>query len=197
VIAEGVETIDHGAMLVILGCTLGQGYGIARPMPAAALPEWVEHWRGEAIWHTLNDYQLPAEDLVLVVAGRAHEKWFSALCAYVQKTTGAAPPTLVHTQCSFGRWLYGSGVARYGHLAEYAEIDRQHAQIHALANEADQLKQHENHAAACALIPRLAEVHAAINAAMTKMVSSMRHGPVSLAENGAQGRLFANGNADQ
>jgi len=32
VIAEGVETIEHGEVLLQLGCDLAQGYGIARPM---------------------------------------------------------------------------------------------------------------------------------------------------------------------
>lgn len=36
VIAEGVETVEHGVLLLQLGCEHGQGYGIARPMPAAA-----------------------------------------------------------------------------------------------------------------------------------------------------------------
>jgi EAL domain-containing protein (putative c-di-GMP-specific phosphodiesterase class I) len=45
VIAEGVETPEHGAMLLKLGCPLAQGYGIAKPMPAADLPAWVAQWR--------------------------------------------------------------------------------------------------------------------------------------------------------
>jgi EAL domain-containing protein (putative c-di-GMP-specific phosphodiesterase class I) len=40
VIAEGVETVEHGKMLLQLGCELAQGYGIARPMPADELPGW-------------------------------------------------------------------------------------------------------------------------------------------------------------
>jgi len=36
VIAEGVETVEQGVMLMRLGCDLAQGYGIARPMPATA-----------------------------------------------------------------------------------------------------------------------------------------------------------------
>lgn len=41
VIAEGVETVEHGAMLMRLGCDLVQGYGIARPMPADEVLGWV------------------------------------------------------------------------------------------------------------------------------------------------------------
>jgi diguanylate cyclase (GGDEF)-like protein/PAS domain S-box-containing protein len=50
VIAEGVETVPHGELLLQLGCTLAQGYGIARPMPANALPDWARTWRPDAAW---------------------------------------------------------------------------------------------------------------------------------------------------
>ena len=38
VIAEGAVTLAQGVMLLQLGCELAQGYAIARPMPAAAIP---------------------------------------------------------------------------------------------------------------------------------------------------------------
>ena len=44
VIAEGVETVAHGKALQNLGCTMLQGYAIARPMPAQDLPGWVKTW---------------------------------------------------------------------------------------------------------------------------------------------------------
>ena len=50
VIAEGVETQAHGAQLLALGCVLAQGYGIARPMPADALPSWVKNWTSSPTW---------------------------------------------------------------------------------------------------------------------------------------------------
>ena len=50
VIAEGVQTAEHGIMLRQLGCELAQGYAIARPMPAAALPEWLKSWRPDPAW---------------------------------------------------------------------------------------------------------------------------------------------------
>lgn len=50
VIAEGVETWAHGQLLLSLGCDLAQGYGIARPMPAEALTDWVTRWHVEGVW---------------------------------------------------------------------------------------------------------------------------------------------------
>lgn len=45
VIAEGVETEEHARRLIELGCILGQGYGIARPMPAQQLEAWLRQRR--------------------------------------------------------------------------------------------------------------------------------------------------------
>lgn len=50
VLAEGVESIAHGEILLAMGCELAQGYGIARPMPAAAVPDWVATWQPDKAW---------------------------------------------------------------------------------------------------------------------------------------------------
>ena len=50
VIAEGVETVAHGVALLELGCELAQGYGIARPMPAADIPKWLANWQADDAW---------------------------------------------------------------------------------------------------------------------------------------------------
>jgi diguanylate cyclase (GGDEF)-like protein/PAS domain S-box-containing protein len=50
VVAEGVATPEHGRRLLQLGCELGQGFGIARPMPGEELPEWVSRWRPDRSW---------------------------------------------------------------------------------------------------------------------------------------------------
>ena len=53
VIAEGVETVEHGTALLHLGCQLAQGYGIARPMPADQVPAWVASWQPDDAWFEL------------------------------------------------------------------------------------------------------------------------------------------------
>jgi len=50
VIAEGVETIEHGTVLLQLGCDLAQGYGIAKPMPADDIPAWIRDWKPDVSW---------------------------------------------------------------------------------------------------------------------------------------------------
>jgi len=37
-VAEGVETVEQGTLLLQLGCEIAQGFGIAAPMPPADLP---------------------------------------------------------------------------------------------------------------------------------------------------------------
>lgn len=44
VIAEGVETQAHIDYLVKLGCVLGQGNAISKPMPPEAFPSWHQAW---------------------------------------------------------------------------------------------------------------------------------------------------------
>ncbi|MBI5753168.1 MAG: EAL domain-containing protein [Hydrogenophilales bacterium] len=50
VVAEGVETAEHGILLLELGCDVAQGYGIARPMSAEALPAWVASFAPDPRW---------------------------------------------------------------------------------------------------------------------------------------------------
>lgn len=55
VIAEGVETTAHGEQLLLLGCNLAQGYGIARPMPANQFLPWLSSWQEKNEWQYLSD----------------------------------------------------------------------------------------------------------------------------------------------
>jgi diguanylate cyclase (GGDEF)-like protein/PAS domain S-box-containing protein len=50
VVAEGVETPAHVAIMRDLGCDILQGYALARPMPAEAIPDFVtrQEWRAQA-----------------------------------------------------------------------------------------------------------------------------------------------------
>ena len=46
VIAEGVETLEQGEILLNIGCELVQGFGFAKPMTVVELLKWYNQWSG-------------------------------------------------------------------------------------------------------------------------------------------------------
>lgn len=131
VIAEGVETIEHGRMLLQLGCELGQGYGIAHPMPAADFPSWASSWRPDAIWQTTRP--IDHADLPVLFADVEHRAWVLAVERYL-KGEQHTPPLDLH-ECRFGEWLDSDGKIRHGTTATFAAIGQLHRRAHRLAGE--------------------------------------------------------------
>jgi len=130
-VAEGVETVEHGRILLQLGCELAQGFGIARPMPAQQLPEWVAQWRPDPVWR--EQRALSRDDLPLLYAGVEHRAWIRA----IEQLLGGAhatPPPLDHRQCRFGHWLQTNGRRRYANHPAIQEIERLHLEVHELAH---------------------------------------------------------------
>jgi diguanylate cyclase (GGDEF)-like protein/PAS domain S-box-containing protein len=50
VVAEGVETIEQGEMLLKMGSEFAQGYAIAEPMPADKVLDWLRDWKPFDAW---------------------------------------------------------------------------------------------------------------------------------------------------
>jgi len=136
VIAEGVETVEHGEMLLRLGCELAQGYGIARPMPAAELPGWAAAWKPNAAWSHLPTVN--RDDLPLLFASVEHRAWIVAIEAFLKGEREALP--VVHHECRFGTWLETEGHAHHGAQPSFPVIESLHRQVHEMANELCALK---------------------------------------------------------
>jgi hypothetical protein len=130
-IAEGVESMEHYAMLLHLGCPLGQGYGIARPMPAEQIPAWIDEWLKGSVWLNIAPISLPKEDVVLLVAGSSYGKWIDDVAAFLASPNSELRPVNPR-QCRFGRWFHRNGYNRYGNHAEYAGLRSMHEKVHSL-----------------------------------------------------------------
>lgn len=132
VIAEGVETIEHGVRLLQIGCDLAQGYGIARPMPAEEFPGWLANWRAEGAWGLAAGMALPTDDAGLLLAEQVHRRWFYDLKVFLLTDPGERkhPPSLDTDQCQLGLWLNGLGAERLGHLAKFEQVDLAHEKLH-------------------------------------------------------------------
>jgi EAL domain-containing protein (putative c-di-GMP-specific phosphodiesterase class I) len=134
VVAEGVETTEHGTLLLNMGCELAQGFGIAPPMPVTEVDEWLRTWRPDPTWSAIDGVRWPRDDLPLVIAESNHRAWVETVANYVNDATTELPE-LDSTQCRFGQWYAGNGRRRYGIFKEYAAIAPLHDQVHVLGGE--------------------------------------------------------------
>ena len=137
VIAEGVETVAHGQMLLRLGCDLAQGYGIARPMPAQELPTWASTWQGDSQWRGVA--AVSRHDLPLLFAGAEHRAWVVALEAFLKGEREGTLPLDSH-RCHVGQWLDSGGLAQHTGRPAAATITALHQQVHDLAQQLCALK---------------------------------------------------------
>ncbi len=132
VIAEGVETTDHGLVLLQLGCEVVQGYGIAHPMPADEFPRWATGWRSDPRWAHVKPLNLASREMLF--ASVEHRAWVAAFEAYLQGKR-SIPPSLDINHCRFSAWLEEEARALITPLPAFEETRRLHSQLHELANE--------------------------------------------------------------
>ncbi|HXE39406.1 MAG TPA: EAL domain-containing protein, partial [Azonexus sp.] len=134
VIAEGVESVEHGLVLLLLGCDMAQGYGIAHPMPAAALPEWVGQFRPDELWGSAAAFRWSREDLPMLIAEVEHKRWKKKLYAYLADST-LSQPAGDHQSCRFGRWYYSPESRKYAGIDGYVALESTHVRLHRIGNE--------------------------------------------------------------
>jgi diguanylate cyclase (GGDEF)-like protein len=128
-IAEGVESAEHGLLLLRLGCDLAQGYGIAKPMEAADLPAWIEAWQPDPSWAEATTEGL--DERLLVYTSVEHRAWFVALEAFLR---GACEnePRLNRHQCQLGAFVDVEEQAGRNSHPGFQALAALHWRIHAI-----------------------------------------------------------------
>jgi len=169
VIAEGVESIDQGVMLLQLGCELAQGFCIARPMPAEAFAAWAADWRPDAEWR--GCLSVSREDLPLLFACTEHRAWIAGIEKYLAGELKTPLPMDPH-RCRFGCWLDEEGVARYGAHSALKTILQLHDEVHQLARTLCALSDQGQRAQALARVGELHVLRAALIAASTELLAA-------------------------
>ena len=146
VIAEGVETPEHGMVLLQLGCDLAQGFGIAHPMPGSDFPAWTKAFQPHGLWSSITAFQWSREDLPMLVVEIDHARWMQRLEAFLADESGqTSAPADNHRNCRFGHWYYSPKGQRYADLANFATIEVVHTRVHQLAHELIGLKSAGDH----------------------------------------------------
>jgi diguanylate cyclase (GGDEF)-like protein/PAS domain S-box-containing protein len=135
VVAEGVEFIEQGIVLLRLNCDVVQGYAIARPMPADNVPDWVEKFQPDPAW--LASVKLPwrRSDFPLLAAEVSQRRWLKLVSIAVERGDGVLLSSRAKNlqESSFGHWLYGLGKERYERLPELHRIPDLHRKTHEIS----------------------------------------------------------------
>lgn len=173
VIAEGVETVEHGVMLLQMGCDQAQGYGIARPMPAADFPGWASQWQPDPVWVLAAGVQCAAADVPLLMGEMDHRRWVEELKRHLADTTVALPSHVVGGNCPFDEWLNGSGASRHGGTEAYQRIAPLHLQLHAIGTQVINFCDAGCHREASARIPELEAANEAMADAIHTLLISI------------------------
>ncbi|PKO35291.1 MAG: hypothetical protein CVU34_03005 [Betaproteobacteria bacterium HGW-Betaproteobacteria-7] len=134
VIAEGVESVEHGLILLLLGCDEAQGFGIARPMPAAELPSWVDNFRPDELWSSAAAFRWSREDLPMLIAEAEHRRWKKNLFAWLDGSN-EQPVGVTPHDCRFGRWYHSPFSQRYAGLDGFAELAASHDRVHTIGRQ--------------------------------------------------------------
>ncbi len=88
-IAEGVESIQHGEMLLRMGCEWGQGYAIGHPMPAHEFEQWLHTWQVPLSWKGFKPDSRSSLPVPFTYVD--HRVWISQMIDYLSGKTQVPP----------------------------------------------------------------------------------------------------------
>lgn len=132
-IAEGVESIQHGEMLLRLGCEWGQGYAIGHPMPAHEFEQWLYTWQVPLSWKGFKPDSRAALPVPFTYVD--HRVWISQMIDYLSGKT-QVPPQPEALQY----WRDQSGRPTFFGKDPNDQVDVLHQSIQQLAHTLSEMK---------------------------------------------------------
>jgi diguanylate cyclase (GGDEF)-like protein/PAS domain S-box-containing protein len=136
VIAEGVETTAHGLMLLLIGCEQAQGYGIAKPMPANELPDWLSNYKPNAEWQLCGSMQRSKKESEKKLFRLTTDQWKNKFVENIISGPETAEnwPIMDDKLCPCGSWLKRAKRAQIFDREGLNRIEQTHENVHKIAN---------------------------------------------------------------
>lgn len=137
IIAEGVETTEHGLMLLLMGCKHAQGYGIARPMPANELPNWYKNYQPNKQWLESASTRRNEQEHKIELLKLSLEQWNKTFEAAILSPNELDDhwPIMEHLHCHCGTWIKRAWNEQLFGAAWLLKLEQSHEEVHHIANE--------------------------------------------------------------
>jgi diguanylate cyclase (GGDEF)-like protein/PAS domain S-box-containing protein len=157
VIAEGVESLEHGVMLLRMGCDIAQGYAIAKPLHADEVYAWQQSWHPDPNWLLWSETNWDMSDFPLLIAHSDHFSGINNIVKTIQKSIDKQEIFELASEhhCRLGQWYYGPGMEKYGHLKCFKALEQPHSLAHKTGHEMLRLYAAGKVTEAQALIPQI------------------------------------------
>jgi len=136
IIAEGVETTNHGLMLILMGCKKVQGYGIAKPMPASNFPQWLENYEPNEEWMLYGAKQLSIQENKVMLFALITSHWKERFIDNIQSDPEDIEhwPIMNSQHCACGTWLAREKSERLVDAECSNQLEQAHERSHIIAN---------------------------------------------------------------
>jgi len=136
VIAEGVESTNHGLMLMIMGCEHAQGYCISKPLPAPEFSAWLSSYTPNKTWLEYGRQQLSIKENKVKLFRLVTENWMNRFIHNVQSPAANDHNWPIfnaqHDHC--GQWLEREKQEKVFGLDGVKQLEKTHIEFHAVAH---------------------------------------------------------------
>jgi len=136
VIAEGVETTNHGLMLLMMGCEEAQGYGISKPMQADDYLQWLKDYTPNQEWQQCGNKHRSTKENKVKLFRLATQQWEDKFIINIRSSSESVEhwPIMKSKRCPCGTWI---NRARHEQLFEaegLEKLDKAHEELHFIAH---------------------------------------------------------------
>jgi len=135
VIAEGVESTNHGLMLILMGCKKAQGYSIAKPMPADLFLQWLTNYVPNKNWLLYASQHRNHKENSLEIFRLISERWKDKLREVILSSPNENVPwPIIDRKLSHcGNWIHRKKQERLFKKRGLQQLKQAHDETHIIA----------------------------------------------------------------
>lgn len=137
VIAEGVESTDHGLLLIMMGCIEAQGYEISKPLPVAEFEPWLTNYTPNQAWIKCAKENNSSRENKIKVFELSLAQWQQSFSNSLNSAPGSLQqwPILKRKKCHCGIWITRAKQEQFYKADWINTLENAHNKMHDIADE--------------------------------------------------------------